>query len=58
MRKNIRKLVSFFLTLYVKIKCNSYKGKIKVKYNLNYEEVEELINKGDTYNNSNGFSKE
>ena len=35
-----------------KLKHTFYKGKIKVKYNLNYEEVEELINKGDTYNNS------
>ena len=35
-----------------KLKHTFYKGKIKVKYNLNYEEVEELINKEDTYNNS------
>ena len=35
-----------------KLRHTFYKGKIKVKYNLNYEEVEELINKGDKYNNS------
>ena len=35
-----------------KLRHTFYKGKIKVKYNLNYEEVEELINKEDTYNNS------
>ena len=35
-----------------KLNHTFYKGKIKVKYNLNYEEVEELINKEDIYNNS------
>ena len=35
-----------------KLKHTFYKGKIKVKYNLNYDEVEELITKEDTYKNS------